>query len=730
MAEEPINDAAQAEIRAATSEIEASMQLRTLDALLDRVRWANQVGLTFEGRRNLYAILGYAQQITARQYRERYARGGIAKRIVEAYPKATWRGGVEIFEDEDPDKATAFENAFDELNERLHVWHALERADILAGLSTYSVILLGAPGEFDTELPKGSPQQLVYLQPYFGGGGPGPAGATWRSVATEVDATIEELDDDATSPRFGEPLYYSLRRTNITLPTEARKVHWSRVVHVAEGCLDDNVFGIPVLENVWNLLDDLDKVTGGGAEAFWLRANQGLHLDVDKDMALLPSDNTLEKLREDLEKYQHGLTRMIRTKGVTVDTLGSDVANFGPSADAILKQIAGSKGIPLRILTGSEMGQLASGQDAENWNSQVQDRRTSYAGPMIVRRLVDRLIAYGYLPKPAQYEVGWPVEEEMTEPEKADLAVKLAQANSTNGDLLFTDAEIREKTYDMKPLTDQQRKEIDDRAAEKAKVALEQQQEVMKATGGPQPGDEKKPSPFVKAASQHMHFDDGDGVATCGEMMTRWRTTSREQVTCRACRQFMAASLVDLGDAPGHEFHGNQWTHGATLVGGAKLELDTNKRGDTTYVWVKHKSGSGSNIGRVEERDGKFLAKVEDVHLGEYDSKHDAIGAVLARSNYKALEEAWEPQPGEKNPAPFVKAAEAPDDELVAILEDAIRAGNLGVVAEITGCSIIPIHKMGSASDAVLCGQKVTEQFATHDDAQVTCVKCLELLRA
>lgn len=453
-------------------------ELRALaDIMLDRVRWAKQIGLAFGGKRDYWDVLGYERTLTALQLREEYNRGGIAKRIVEAYPKATWRGGVEIFEDPDPDKVTEFEKAFNELAGRLNIWSVLERADILAGQSTYSVILLGvAEGGLDTPLPQGEPGKLLYLQPYWGGGGPSTTQGS-RTVVGEVDATIDSYDLDPRSARFGDPLFYSLKRTNIQLPTEARKVHWSRIVHVAEGCLDDNVFGIPTLENVFNLLQDLLKVTGGGAEAFWLRANQGLHADIDKDMALNNVDGTLTKIAEDMERYQHGLTRWIRTRGVDVNTLGSDVANFGPSADAILKQIAGSKGIPLRILTGSEQGQLASGQDAENWNSQVQDRRTSYAGPMIVRRLVDRLIEYGYLPRPAKYEVGWPVEEEMTEPQKADLAVKMAQANSTNGDVLFTEPEIREKTFDMKPLTDAQKKEIADKAAEK----FEQQQALIKA---------------------------------------------------------------------------------------------------------------------------------------------------------------------------------------------------------------------------------------------------------
>jgi hypothetical protein len=274
----------------------------------------------------------------------------------------------------------------------------------------------------------------------------------------DSDCSIKNFDVDPKSVRFGEPLTYLLRRTDINLPGQMREIHWSRVIHVAEGCLDDNVYGMPTLENVWNLLDDLDKVTGGGAEAFWLRANQGLHLDVDKDMGLPGSTSAglsadeRKVLHEKAEEIQHQLQRVLVTRGVTATQLGSDVANLGPNADAILKQIGGSKGIPTRILTGSEMGQLASGQDADNWRTQVQDRRTSYAGPMIVRRLVDRLVEYGYLPKPKQYDIAWPVEEDMSELDKATLALTLTNVNKNYGSDVFDADFIREKAYKLEPL--------------------------------------------------------------------------------------------------------------------------------------------------------------------------------------------------------------------------------------------------------------------------------------
>lgn len=461
-------------------------------ALLDRVRWARQAGIAFGGDRDYYAVLGYPRELTVQMFREEYLRGGIATRIVEAFPRATWRGGAEIFEDENPDVSTPFEQAWQALEQRLNVWAMLQRVDTLAGLSTFGVLLIGAPGDLDTELPKGTPESLLYLSPFIGGGGPSTTRQS-MTVASEVDASVATFDTDPSSTRFGEPSTYTLRRTDFASPAFMRPVHWSRIIHVAEGCLDDNVFGKPVLENVWNLLMDLLKVTGGGAEAFWLRANAGLQFNIDKDMALAPTADELTALREQAEDYKHQITRMLRTRGVEVNQLGSDVANFNAPAEAILTQIAGSKGIPMRILTGSERGELASTQDAANFEAQVQDRRTGYAGPMIVRRLVDRLIAYGYLPTPKQYEVGWPTVETMTEMEKAKGAHQWALTNQTQGAPVYTDAEIREHWHNLNPLTEAQIAEIDARKAAAQPVPAPGDEQGGEPTDDEQGDDEPEP---------------------------------------------------------------------------------------------------------------------------------------------------------------------------------------------------------------------------------------------
>lgn len=444
-------------------------EIRTAaSVLIERMQFARQAGITFNGARDLYEVLGYTRILTLADYCDRYARGGIAKRIIECLPKASWRGGVEVIEDEDPEVSTAFESEAEKLNTRLNAHAYLERADVLSQLGYYAVLLIGAPGRLDEELPKGNGKSdnLKYFQPYAGGGGPGVGVGGFNkrnavgSVAAFGDATIMSFDTDIESDRFGLPLMYQLRRSDIATDAFTQQVHWSRIIHLAEGCLDNDVYGVPSLEAVWNDLDNLEKVTGGGSEAFWIKANAGLHADVSKDMGLPGGQGGLtpderNRLKDQMEEYQHKINRVLLTRGVTVSELSASPSDFSSEADAIITQIAGTKGIPKRVLTGSEMGELASSQDRENFKDIVNGRQAGYVGPYVVKRFYDRLILYNYLPKPAKYEVKWAHIQTLTEQEKAEGASKWASVNATQGDVVFTEAEIRSHWYQLEPLSEE-----------------------------------------------------------------------------------------------------------------------------------------------------------------------------------------------------------------------------------------------------------------------------------
>jgi hypothetical protein len=417
--------------------------------LVTRSTLANVAGISYGGKRDMYQALGYPRVIFPADYRSRYHRNAVAARIIEAKPQSTWRGGGEVIEDQAPDTETEFEKSWDALNNRLKIWSMFQRTDILAGFGRYAVLLIGAPGDLDKPLVKlRGPQDLLYLTPF-----------------SEEDAGVQEFEVDTKQPRFGLPVFYAIRRMAAATPVmnspligpdasstnfAGKRVHFSRVIHVADGLLDDHVYGIPRLERCWNLLDDLDKVTGGGAEAFWRRADAGLQVDIDPDMELEPDDE--EALDNEIDEYIHKLRRVVRTRGTKMTPLTSAVAGIKDPIDGIMSQISAGTGIPQRILMGSERGQLASTQDDDNWTQRIVDRRRDFAAPQMANLFIDRMIELKALPTPKQYHVGWPEIDNLDEVQKATIAKEWADINNKMGETVVTPNEIRDQLLNLPPL--------------------------------------------------------------------------------------------------------------------------------------------------------------------------------------------------------------------------------------------------------------------------------------
>lgn len=442
--------------------------LSALSDLTSRISFGNRFqtqlprdGVSFNGARDMYQALGYANVLTPYDYWSRYQRGGIAERIVEAYPRLTWSGEFSIIEDEDPELITEYEGAWADLSSRLEFPSRLMRADIMAGLGHYSALLLGCQlYESEslltplTRLRKGA-ADLLYLTPL-----------------DETRSQITRVVTDPSDPRFGLPETYLATigspigpgydyRTGVRSGSISLSVDHSRIIHIAEGCLADNVYGKPRLRSVWNLLDDLMKVVGGGAEATWIRANPGIQADLDPAIAAKMGAEAKQAQSDQLEEYLHGARRWLRTVGTQLSAIGgganSQVPIFGPNAMAILQLIAGTLGLPMRILIGSERAHLASTQDDENLRDRVAERRIEFAVPT-VRALNARCEMIGALPTPSNpsYDCIWPSIEELTEDAKAKATLAMAQANrfqaASGGGLIFTSSEIRDINYGLQPL--------------------------------------------------------------------------------------------------------------------------------------------------------------------------------------------------------------------------------------------------------------------------------------
>jgi hypothetical protein len=391
-------------------------QLVALNSILQsRAEIAAYLGKSFGGDRDIYQALGYKRELTFGDYWARYSRQDVARRIVEGPVHAVWRRQPEIHEGSKADEQESeFEKRWKRLVRELSIFHYLSRVDVLSGVGQYAVLLLGLPGDLNTPAPRTT--ALQYLRPF-----------------SQQSATVKSWVTNRFSERYGLPESYTIQfRAVETNSLSTKEVHWSRLLHVAEGLLSDDVYGTPRLRPVFNLLQSLELVVGGSGEMFWRGAFPGLGIKTEKDYSADWGDTEKDSLEEELEAYIHGLQRYIRLEGLDIKELTAQVSDPSKHVGVLLDLIAGATSIPKRILIGSERGELASSQDETNWNSRIDERRRNYAEPMILRPFIDRLIQLGVLPQPqAGYVIDWPPIFIPSEEQQAKTAETRAKALAT-----------------------------------------------------------------------------------------------------------------------------------------------------------------------------------------------------------------------------------------------------------------------------------------------------------
>ena len=382
--------------------------------IVGRANLAAKMGLQYGGDRDIYQALGYKVHLTYDDFMARYQRQDIAKAVIDRPVRVTWQGPLELVESSEAED-TEFEKAWKELNRRLGLKTRFSRVDKLTGIGQYGILLLGLDdvtnqGGFEKPVAKGK-RKLVYVKP-FG----------------EKNATITTYEDDTQNERYGQPLIYTIDIIDMaTKRTSTVRVHHSRIVHIIDDILESEVKGAPRLECIFNRLMDLEKLVGGDAEMFWRGARPGFSGVLNPDYQM--TETTKNDLKEQIDEYEHDLRRILINEGIDLKALAQQIADPEKHVDAQLTMISAVTGIPKRILSGSERGELASTQDTSEWREYVQGRRDDHAEPHIVRPFVDRLIQLGVLPEPAEdYTVRWV--DLYSQSEKAKVEIGKGRANA------------------------------------------------------------------------------------------------------------------------------------------------------------------------------------------------------------------------------------------------------------------------------------------------------------
>lgn len=438
-----------------------------VSGLISTLRLGFRKGLTHLGKRDLYEIFGYPQNVTYELNYIKYQRGDIAARIVEAYPDACWSSPPILQNDKESSERNSWEQEVDELFDSISLFDNIRQADMLAQIGRYSILFIGyVDGQTDLTQPVTRASSVAYVKAF-----------------SEKTAKIKQKVADPTDPRFGLPEIYDIYvEDNKTIP-----VHYTRVIHILERNLDDSIYGCSILERIYNRLEDWEKVIGSSAEIWWLNSRGGFSLEADSD-ADLGSDDEKEELKKQVEAYQHNLTRMIRTKGLSVKPLVQEVDSPKDNVSVIISAISGATGIPQRILVGSERGELASSQDEKNWVKRIEERRIKFCEPVILNKIVDSFIAYGVLSKIDMYEWEWSNLVNIDEKTRSETAKNKASAiatyaNSPEADWIVSPRQFVEEVLGLEYKEDELAEIIAKEQKEMAESGLEDEEGTELANG-------------------------------------------------------------------------------------------------------------------------------------------------------------------------------------------------------------------------------------------------------
>lgn len=394
---------------------------------------------------------------------------GIASRVVTYWPSVTWGDGFYVKENEDKD-LTPFEQSIEDVIDSLGVVDAFTSLDIEANTGHYSALLLGISSggqlDFSNEIPKNINNKLI-----------------WTKVLHQLQCEVKELVVDPNSPDWGKPFMYRVypyklvNRFGRTIADNSKgfDVHHSWIIHYSPNSVGSTLYGQPDLAKVWDILDDLELISGSYAQIFFKTARSYFVSSLKEGFEW--DDNAVAKFKAEVEQATQEFNAHMVSNGFDTTVLNASSKSIQAEIGSYMTLLSTVLAVSRRVFEGTEEGKLAGEQDRQN-TGDVARRRRSRQGEKLVRAFVDRLIKYQVIeaPQAEKYQVEFNVQEEMTLKEKITALKDITQANKnqkdTNGQQAMSPVEYRDLLFDMGPLEEEEVEEEEKDKEDKDKVIV------------------------------------------------------------------------------------------------------------------------------------------------------------------------------------------------------------------------------------------------------------------
>lgn len=376
-----------------------------------------------QAKHDHYRDFGWPEFLTFEPLYRMYRRNSIAAAVVEKTVSKTWQDNPALWETEDPAEST-LEADIARRFDALRAWQKMAEADRRSMVGRYAGVILrladGLQFHEPVERVSGGLEGLVDLIPFW-----------------ESQMMVSEWHADPLDARYGEPKLYQFNESALGGDEHAVRqfaVHPDRVIIWSE---DGTVNGRSDLEPIFNDLVDAEKIKGAGGEGFWktsrgapiLEAPSGVTPgDLQNMMGVSSNAEAQDAMNDQIDLFNQGYDRALFMMGISAKPMQINLPSPEHFFAGPINSIAAAKQIPVKILMGSQTGERASTEDANEWSQTCNSRRVNRCRPLILD-LVRRLVRFGILPA-KDWSIGWQDLTEATAGERLDRAVKMADINA------------------------------------------------------------------------------------------------------------------------------------------------------------------------------------------------------------------------------------------------------------------------------------------------------------
>jgi len=360
---------------------------------------------------NVYCDFGYPDTLQFSNFWNMYRRFGVAAAVVDKPPSLSWLTPPII------EASDRFQKELELLINQTKLWNRLKGLDKRQRVGRYAGLFVEVA---DNKRPEEPVEMLAgigsvrNLKPIYEG-------------QLQVSQTNQKLGDE----NYGQPMMYEF--TGLTdgerneNENNSFKIHPSRVIIAAEGADDGSIYGISALENIYNDLLDLRKISGAGGEGFYQNTRSAPVIKAEDGFKTPETTAAQEELEEKIDAFLGKWQKKFVSKGLDFIYPNISLDNPKEFAENSWQNISAGSGISTNELRGVQTGVLAGDKDNKSTMVMIQSRRENFLTEL-VNDVLDWFIRYGVLEN-SEYEVVWDDMTASSDTEKLALGEKMAIIN-------------------------------------------------------------------------------------------------------------------------------------------------------------------------------------------------------------------------------------------------------------------------------------------------------------